>query len=264
MNKIRTLSGRWKWRLLVLLALTLTWGRNGAQQLEADVTTPDFSIEVKAAGCDTKGVSPTTCEVPVGSVFTVSVHLNDIDGLVDKDADTKAGYIAVQARLNYSAGLTLKNRPGVTELEGVWPDCFFPAENKGVGTYLAACAIDVETDESIYIGRVMEVDYNCTPTPSTGNTVSLVHGPLRDTFVGDETPIAVAEQPGLTETLTISCAPAIGSVGGIAELPEVAGTSLEAPDSSGTNTGLLAGSVAAVAAGAIALGGAAWYGRRRS
>ena len=53
------------------------------------------------------------------------------------------------------------------------------------------------------------------------------------------------------------------SVGGGADLPEVAGTPLEAPDSSGSNTGLLAGIVAAIAAGTVTLGGAAWYARRR-
>ena len=52
-------------------------------------------------------------------------------------------------------------------------------------------------------------------------------------------------------------------VGGIAELPEVAGVPLEAPGSSDSNTGLLAGIAAAIAAGTVALGGAAWYARRR-
>ena len=53
------------------------------------------------------------------------------------------------------------------------------------------------------------------------------------------------------------------SVGGIAELPEVAGTSLETDGSSGAGAGLLAGIVAAIAAGTVTLGGAAWYTRRR-
>ena len=53
-------------------------------------------------------------------------------------------------------------------------------------------------------------------------------------------------------------------VGGIAELAESAGTPLEALDSSSTNTGLIAGIVAAIAAGTVTLGGAAWYTRRRS
>ena len=54
-----------------------------------------------------------------------------------------------------------------------------------------------------------------------------------------------------------------GPVGGIAELPEIAGAALEAVDSSGTNAGILAGVAGAVAAGVVALGGAAWYARKR-
>ena len=54
-----------------------------------------------------------------------------------------------------------------------------------------------------------------------------------------------------------------GGVGGIAELAEAAGTPLAAPDSSGTSTSLIAGVLAAVAAGVVALGGAAWYTKRR-
>ncbi|MCH7511861.1 MAG: hypothetical protein IIB19_05810, partial [Chloroflexi bacterium] len=58
--------------------------------------------------------------------------------------------------------------------------------------------------------------------------------------------------------------PSSGGVGGVAELADEAGTPLAAPDSSGSNTGLIAGIVAAIAAGTVALGGAAWYTRRRS
>ena len=56
--------------------------------------------------------------------------------------------------------------------------------------------------------------------------------------------------------------PLVG-VGGIAELPEVAGTPVESPGSSGSSKGLLVGIVAAIAAGSVTLGGAAWYARRR-
>ena len=55
-----------------------------------------------------------------------------------------------------------------------------------------------------------------------------------------------------------------GSVGGVAELAEAVGTPLAAPDSSGSNTGLIAGIMAAITAGAVTLGGAAWYASRRS
>ncbi len=52
-------------------------------------------------------------------------------------------------------------------------------------------------------------------------------------------------------------------VGGVAELPDVAETPLEAADSSGLSAGVAAGIVAAAAAGVLALGGASWYARRR-
>ena len=51
-------------------------------------------------------------------------------------------------------------------------------------------------------------------------------------------------------------------VGGIAELPQLERTGLEA-DSSDVHSGVLAGVVAAVAAGILALGGAAWFAWRR-
>ncbi len=52
-------------------------------------------------------------------------------------------------------------------------------------------------------------------------------------------------------------------VGGIAELPEVVGMPLDPTGSSDGNAGRLAGLIAAVVAGAVALGSAAWYVRRR-
>lgn len=53
------------------------------------------------------------------------------------------------------------------------------------------------------------------------------------------------------------------SVGGVARLPDAAnGSPAAAPASSGSSVGLIAGS-AAITAGLVALGGAAWYARRR-
>ena len=54
-----------------------------------------------------------------------------------------------------------------------------------------------------------------------------------------------------------------GAVGGVAELPEADAALLAAGDSSRVGTGPLAGVAAAIAAGAIALGGGGWYARRR-
>ena len=60
---------------------------------------------------------------------------------------------------------------------------------------------------------------------------------------------------------------AVPPVGGIAVDPDLGELALEAPESSSANTGLIAGIVAAVATGIVALAGgtlgAAWYARRR-
>ena len=52
-------------------------------------------------------------------------------------------------------------------------------------------------------------------------------------------------------------------VGGIAELPDVAGRRLETAGSSGSGVGFAAWVAAAVAAGVATLGGVAWRARRR-
>ena len=52
-------------------------------------------------------------------------------------------------------------------------------------------------------------------------------------------------------------------IGGIAELPDVDAASLTAGDSSGPGAAAVVGVAAAIAAGVVALGGAAWYARRR-
>ncbi|MCH8850884.1 MAG: hypothetical protein IIC89_08675 [Chloroflexi bacterium] len=53
-------------------------------------------------------------------------------------------------------------------------------------------------------------------------------------------------------------------VGGIAELPDVDSAALETPGTSSITTAEFARIAAAGAAAVIALGGAAWYARRRA
>lgn len=67
--------------------------------------------------------------------------------------------------------------------------------------------------------------------------------------------------PPCSATTTFAVGPL--PVGGIAQLPEVAGTSLESGGSSGPRAGVLVGIAGALAAGVAALGGAAWYMRGR-
>lgn len=233
----------------------------GSPHVEAQTPAPDFSIEVKGANCDTEGINPTKCEVAAGNRFTVNVRINDLSGLPDLDEDTKAGYLSFQVRLNYSAGLTLKNGSEVTEV--VWPDCGFPSEFKDVGSYLAFCAIDMGANESAFTGVVVEADFNCSQPPGSEESVTLANGPPIGPFIGDTFVIGEGGVffENADETLTINCAP---SVGGIAELPEVAGAPAEAGGSSGASMAVLAGiAIAAGTAGVVALARAGWYARRR-
>jgi len=59
---------------------------------------------------------------------------------------------------------------------------------------------------------------------------------------------------------TVTCGSAVG---GIAELPGIDGAPLQTSGSSSPSAGVLAAMAAALAAGALTLGGAAWYVRRR-
>lgn len=90
---------------------------------------------------------------------------------------------------------------------------------------------------------------------SSGN----ITNPWRNSDNGmfyDLLPASPENNAGVTGTL-------VPPVGGIAELPDVAGAPLAAGESSGLSAGVLAGIVAGATAGVIALGGAAWYVRRR-
>ena len=232
---------------LILTAgvLAFSKGYESAPHVEAQGVV-DFSIAVESAGCDTKGINPTRCKVAAGNQFTVIVSIND----------TKAGYLGMQVRLTYSTGLALKQRAGTSEV--VWPDCGIAYEMKSAQEYTAGCATNTM---SVFTGQVVAVDFTCS-TPGSEN-VSMVHGvpdagdPVGDTHIIDELNGELAEAG--SESLTIHCV----SVGGIAELPEVAGAPLETDGSSGGNAGMLAGVIAAVAGGTLALSGAAWYTRRR-
>ena len=97
--------------------------------------------------------------------------------------------------------------------------------------------------------------YICTVHgPSMSGTIIVNGDPTATPLTPSPTPVTPSPTPTSTPD---------PSVGGIAELPEVAATPLEAPNSSRSSTGLLTSLAGAVAAGTLALGGAVWYARRR-
>ena len=99
------------------------------------------------------------------------------------------------------------------------------------------------------LGTLISRDFFCITSPVTVTAVASKSG------------FQQASMNILVETLD---PPPGCSVGGVAELPEVAGTPLETDGSSGAaSAGVFAGIAGAVLVGGISLGGAAWYARRR-
>jgi hypothetical protein len=223
--------------VLPLVALLLTWGHYGGQQAEAQAV--DLSIEVVTAGCNTAG-GPTTCNVPVSTQFTVTMN---IDVLPPSTGD----YKTFQGYLTHSPGLTWVDRIGDPPPE-ILLVLDVEAEAPGAGYYLGG-GTQIFSPPLTQTGAVMEVDYDCGASPST-ETVTMVHGSPNNTFLTDSNNQPAAEAG--TESLTINCQ-AASPVGGLAELPDTAG-------SSGPNYALLAG---AIAAAVVALTASAWYARRR-
>jgi len=112
--------------------------------------------------------------------------------------------------------------------------------------------------QPVLLARPFLTEYAAAQTainnaPGVGAGVITLHLTYADTGSNPDPP------GELTQELCLS----VGGVGGSAELPDVADAPLEMPDSSGPGAGVTAGIVGAVAAGAIAVGGAAWYARRR-
>jgi hypothetical protein len=255
-------------KLLILATLGVLAGLMalGGGQAHANGPTVDFYIEVASAGCDTDGGS-TTCNVDVGTTFTVSTYIDSFS-LPDNDTDTTNGYVGFQVRLNHSSGLTRNERAGTGELDGFWPECAFALENPGSGTYGGGCISGYipPLAESTFTGKVMEVDYDCTASPSAGHTVTMVHeAPGASYIMDDATPGQAVVDPDASETLTINCKePTAGPVGGIVQM-QVGGSDSPASlaGDSGSSSPLYAALAGAAAAGALAATAGAWYARRR-
>lgn len=257
-------------KLLILATLALVAGllALGSGQAQANGPTVDFYIEVATAGCDTDGGS-TTCNVDVGTTFTVSTYIDSFS-LPDNDTDTTNGYVGFQVRLNHSDGVTRNERAGTGELDGFWPECAppgFAVENAGIGTYGGACMSGFMPPlaESTFTGKVMEVDYDCTASPSTGHTVTMVHeAPGASYIMDDASPGQAVVDPDASETLTINCnEPTPGAVGGIIEM-QVDGSDSAASLADGSGAaGPPYSAIAGAAAAALAIVTGAWYARRR-
>jgi hypothetical protein len=159
--------------------------------------------------CSTSPGNSVKCRVVVGDTFTVVVSIDELISVPDIDGDTVAGYSAFYSSI-YFSGVERSNRPGDQELGPssgrYWPGCIFAVDKKFSNRALTACALGVAGDESTYTGRVSEVDFTCTPTSSSGHTLTLVHSAPLDTFLLDEAGNPIyTNSDGPYETLSVNC-----------------------------------------------------------
>ena len=121
--------------------------------------------------------------------------------------------------------------------------------------------------DGINFGAAQAVTNNVDLTVADGQYLQLSVAFTRSS--AGETPIlfdcTIQTESKGTPTATPTLVPPeeVTPIGGIGLEPELGGLPLETAGSSGSGTGVLAGMAAAATAGAIALGGAAWYARRR-
>ena len=184
-----------------LAALVPNWDHDGSGQIEAAGSpSVDLSMEVVGSpGCDTNADPPEgSCDAPAGT-FTVRVNLNSLDGLPDADGDTESGYKGVQIRLNFSQGVSLRE----ARMIGVWPDCAITAISSTEDSLLMGCVTGIGANESTYLGRVLEADFDCPPTPST-EELALLHGSGASFILDEARGVAMDKDPS-PETLTIDC-----------------------------------------------------------
>ena len=232
------------------------------------------------------------CQVGTGETFKLGVEIVAGPSEVSAGAVTvAAGYILAQTSIFYGSDIIYDfSAPIAGEI--VWPDCepavalksqidrrlpIVPSEDNTIELVSHGCITGLLNPQpSEFIGLYLELDMGCSPEDSSsliellpydrspgdgviaGTSGTLLRRPgqvLVDDVFTDDVPPTV-------NTLTLDCvdvAPA--AVGGISLESELQSLPLETGDPSSSSWSLAIGFV--VAAGLAAVGGAAWYARRR-
>ncbi len=205
---------------------------------------------------------------------------NTVLAAFDANGNYTADVLVVPS--NLTPNTELRWLMGTTQFQtasGVTPDFIMPAglptgggmicwgapgvDHTIPATYVDCVAYGTYSGPSnVHIGTSTSLDADGHSLQRTGDT----NNNAADFVCGDPADPTNHSSASTSLVATSSCsAPTPDpSVGGVAELPEVAGTPLDAAGSSDGNAGLFVGLIAAVVAVAVALGGAAWYtGRQR-
>ena len=216
----------------------------------------EMLLNIKGGDCD-DAIRPTSCNVSLGSTFTLSV-----DGI----GVPVAGYILMQTFIDFGADLVYKPSEAPAE-EISWPDCNGAILSQLSATTVSHGCLSGDSDPlpvSNYRGNLVELLFTC-PTTATSDELQLLpfEGPVADTFG------ALFILPNLTRVvprlnaLTVNCTGAPPAVGGVIQPSSVIPAPLADAGSRGTNhitSVLLAGVVAL----ALVLGSTVWFLARRA
>lgn len=184
-----------------VVALVVALGfSGGAAPARAAGNTVDLATELVGSACNTKNTSHANkCNLTPDQNFTIRVRINSFAG-------TLGGYTGIQARVSWSSGLTNIQRAGATEI--TWPDCGIRAEFKGPGnTVQEGCATGIGAPPSVFLGGIVEVDFDCGTNPMAPphqESVTLVHGEPLDSYIVDPQLLNVVDKDP-NEVLTINC-----------------------------------------------------------
>lgn len=218
------------------------------------------ALAVDADGEDTTAgdAVQSTRTVVLGETFHVTIQITSNPGIygVQQRLHWDEGPLNLNARTAFENDLWVNIQPAAARFQKLGP----PDEGSGNDAYIELGSTPFKTlgDSSTFVGPVAQFEFVCQ-LPGTANlTLDAAHSLFADAPSTEYKPAVTGAQ------IECVCPPEGCPVGGIAELPEVvARAPLEAPGSSGPSTSVVAGIVAAATAGAFALGGAAWYARRR-
>jgi len=216
---------------------------------------PKTTLGGGALAVDANGENPvasdpveSTRTAVVGETFHVAIQVTSNPGIV-----------AFQARLDWDEAL-LDLNPRTAAVNVVASLSPFGADLQVLGpayVELGNVPYQAPAQSSTFVGPVAQLQFTCRAAGTVNATLAAGHSLLADVPSTEYTPTLTNAQ------IECVCPPEGCPVGGVAELPEVAGTPLEAPESSGRSVGVLA-AVAAAVVGGLALGGGGWYARKRN
>ena len=239
-----------------IIGIVLSLGRGDADHVSAQQTGDvELSLSATGAGVDcTPSQKPDKCTLAPGGQLTLVVNINTIP---------LEGFRSYTLGVDHPQLISKDVRYAAAAASDL--PFTFPVSGVGTASFIAGATTSLSgAVATTYTGPLVEADLNC---PIFGAQTLKISITLPPTVVralnNDPIPITTTLQGGdkVADTLIINCGE---PVGGITELPpEAAGASLETDGSSGPGAGLLTGVAATMAVGVIAVGGAAWYTRRR-